>query len=134
MSKSNLYDGNCPMLNALNVIGGKWRLPILWHLRDGSLRYNELRRQIRGITNIMLTRSLKELEASGMVYRIQHAEVPPHVVYKLTERSKELIPALYEIRKWSMEHFEYSEIHQSKRKINSIPGEINPELKNTKMR
>ncbi len=106
MSEKNLYDGNCPVLYALSIIGGKWRLPIIWKLSKGSLRYNELKRQIHGITNIMLTRSLKGLEEEDVIKRIQYSQIPPHVEYSLTERGEKLIPALIHIQQWGKEQFE----------------------------
>lgn len=101
--KDNLYDNNCPVLYALNVIGGKWRIPILWYLSQSDLRYNELKRKTSGITNIMLTRCLKELEENGLVYRNQYSEIPPHVEYSITEAGKKLIPALMAIKEWGAE-------------------------------
>lgn len=103
MNRKNIYDDKCPVLYALNIIGGKWRLPILWHLRDGSLRYNQLKRKLNGITNIMLTRSLQDLEEYGLVKRIQHSEIPPHVEYFLTENAKKLLPVLLLIQEWGKE-------------------------------
>ena len=73
------------------------------HLLDGSLRYNQLRRQLHGITNIMLTRSLRHLEEYGLVKRIQHSEIPLHVEYFLTEHAKKLVPAMRVILKWGEE-------------------------------
>lgn len=75
---------DCPVTAALKVIGGKWRIPIIWKLASGPVRYNELKRQLSGITNIMLTRSLKELEDYQLLKRIQYSEIPPHVEYELT--------------------------------------------------
>ena len=73
-------DEICPVVYALSIIGQKWKIPILWHLGEGgTLRYSEIKHGIRGITNIMLTNSLRELEAHGLVSRKQYNEVPPHV-------------------------------------------------------
>lgn len=69
-------------------------------LSHSNLRYNELRRQLKGITNIMLTRSLKELEEYNLVNRIQYSEIPLHVEYSLSEQGKQLIPALLIIKDW----------------------------------
>jgi DNA-binding HxlR family transcriptional regulator len=103
MNRKNMYGSECPTLHALNIIGGKWRLPILYHLMDGALRYNELKRRLSGITNIMLTRSLKDLEEHGLLKRIQHSEIPPHVEYYLTDHAKKLAPALLNIEEWGKE-------------------------------
>ena len=103
MNRKNLYGDECPVLHALNLLGGKWRLPIIWHLLEGGLRYNQLKRQLQGITNIMLTRSLQDLEECGLVKRIQHSEIPPHVEYFLTEHAKKLIPAMEIFQEWGEE-------------------------------
>ncbi len=97
--KSNL--DNCPLTYALNIIGGKWRLPIIWALSKNSImRYNELKRRIHGITNMMLTQSLKELESSGIIYRKQYMEIPPRVEYSLTPNGEDLIQALKTLADW----------------------------------
>ena len=91
---ANVYTVPCPIIHALNLIGGKWKLPVLWHLFDAeSVRYNELKRSVVGITNIMLTQCLRELEAAGLVRRNDFGEVPPRVEYSLTGRGRELLPA-----------------------------------------
>lgn len=69
---------NCPLTYAMNVIGGKWRLPIIWALwKHDTLRYNELKRRIDGITNMMLSQVLKEMEIAGLIVRKQYLEIPP---------------------------------------------------------
>jgi len=99
-SYKNDFD-HCPLTFALGMIGGKWRLPIIWALsKDQPLRYNELKRCIHGITNIMLSQSLRELEAYGILCRRQYPENPPHVEYSLTLRGEELIPALKALAHW----------------------------------
>lgn len=99
----NMLD-NCPLTFALNLIGGKWRLPIIWALNQrGPMRYNELKRSIKGITNMMLTQSLKDLESYGIVYRKQYMEIPPRVEYSLTENGENLISALKVLAHWGNE-------------------------------
>lgn len=91
----------CAVTHALNIIGGKWRLPIIWQLStQDSMRYNELKRHLEGITNIMLTRSLQDLEENGLVSRKEFSQIPPHVEYSLTESCKQLLPALDIINEW----------------------------------
>lgn len=95
----------CAVIQALEIIGGKWRLPIIWELSaQKSIRYNELKRRLNGITNIMLTRALQGLEAHGLVNRIEYNKIPPHVEYSLTESCKELLPALEIINQWGKSH------------------------------
>lgn len=107
MNKNNWYDGSCDVINAFNFVSGKWKLPILWRLSYGNLRYNELKRQVQGITNIMLTRCLQELESHGMILRIQYSEIPPHVEYGLTEQGKNIIPALNALKDWGENQGEF---------------------------
>lgn len=96
--EENIDKTRCPVLYALDIVGQKWKLPVLWHLFDQeTTRYNELKRSIPGITNIMLTKSLRELEENGLVHRKQYDTVPPRVEYSLTERGKALMPTLNEL-------------------------------------
>lgn len=92
---------SCPLTFALNLIGGKWRLPIIWALsKNKVMRYNELKKNIEGITNMMLTQTLKELESYGIINREQFMEVPPRVEYSLTVEGESLIPALKALAHW----------------------------------
>lgn len=94
----------CAVVRALEIIGGKWRLPIIWQLSSqDSMRYNELKRHLDGITNIMLTRALQGLEENGLVRRAEYSRIPPHVEYSLTESCKKLLPALEIINTWGKE-------------------------------
>lgn len=90
-STGGLYDDKtqCPILHVFRRIGGKWKLPILWHLADQeTVRYNELKRSVRGVTNMMLTKCLRELEDFGLVIRKQYNEVPPRVEYSSPSAAK----------------------------------------------
>ena len=92
---------NCPLTYALNIIDGKWRLPIIWALNKNEImRYNELKRDIDGITNMMLTQTLKELESYEIIMRKQYMEIPPRVEYSLTKSGQDLIVALKELANW----------------------------------
>lgn len=99
-----VYKQKCAVMHALEIIGGKWRLPIIWELSTAkSMRYNELKRHLHGITNTMLTRSLHALEQHGLVKRIEFNQIPPHVEYSLTDRCRNLLPALEIINEWGKE-------------------------------
>ena len=99
---SDVVNKKCPILCAMNVIGSKWKLPLIWYLHEKeNTRYNELKRRIPGITNIMLTKSLREMESDGLVVRRVIDPNPPKIVeYSLTPLGKELIPALNELYNW----------------------------------
>ena len=73
-------------------------MPILWELYNEDLRYNELKRRLNGITNIMLTRCLRDLEEVGLIKRVQYSENPPNVEYSLTEYSRKLGNVLVDIK------------------------------------
>lgn len=109
-----LQSEKCPVLYALSIIGQKWKLPILWYLYQGEIiRYNELKRKMPDITNVMLSKSLKELEENGLINRVQYPEIPPKVEYSLTDRGKALIPALNAIYDWGSEQMKlHIEKHQ----------------------
>lgn len=102
MTLSDVANKKCPILCAMNVIGSKWKLPLVWYLHEKeNTRYNELKRRIPGITNIMLTKSLREMETDGLVIRRVLDPNPPMTVeYSLTPFGKELIPALNELYIW----------------------------------
>lgn len=107
----NIYDVKCPIIYALDIIGQKWKLPIMWYLFENDFtRYNELKRKVKGITNMMLTKSLKELEEHDLILRIQHESIPPKVEYSLTERGKKLLPALNELSKWGEEQLNHDKL------------------------
>jgi DNA-binding HxlR family transcriptional regulator len=104
----------CPLIYALDIIGQKWKLPIMWYLFENDVtRYNELKRKVKGITNMMLTKSLKELEEHNLIARIQYETIPPKVEYALKERGKALLPALKELSIWGEE-----QIRLDKSKLN----------------
>ncbi|NOX27223.1 MAG: helix-turn-helix transcriptional regulator [Gammaproteobacteria bacterium] len=111
MTKLAGYDfGDCPVNTAVNVIGGKWKVIILYHLRGQTLRFGELKRSIPKITQKMLTQQLRELEKDKLVERHVYAEVPPKVEYTSTDLAEKLNPALDLLCVWGGE---YEKAHQS---------------------
>ena len=89
----------------LAVIGGKWKPIILYHLSLAqAVRFGELRRGMADVTERMLTRQLRELEADGLVHREVYREVPPRVEYSLTEMGRSLIPLLLQMRAWGVDY------------------------------
>lgn len=90
----------CPVETTLDVIGGKWKGIILYHLIDGTKRFNEFRRLYPGITQFMLTLQLRELERDGIVHREVYKQVPPKVEYSLTEFGKTLEPIILSMKAW----------------------------------
>lgn len=90
----------CPVDYAFQRVGGKYKGRILWFLRDGSLRYGELKRVVEGISTKMLTQALKELEEDKLVHREEYLEMPPRVQYSLTKSGEALIPSINQFRIW----------------------------------
>lgn len=97
--------GNCPVTPVLLMLQGKWKLQIIYEMciKD-PIRFGELKRCITGITNTMLTSSLRELESDGLVSRKQFNEIPPRVEYSLTDKGKDLLPVFYAIVKWGFKY------------------------------
>jgi len=91
---------HCPVSATLNLIGGKYKALILWHLTGSTLRFSELQRLVPGATPKMLTQQLRELEASGLVLRTVYPVVPPKVEYSLTEKGASLSPILEAMFEW----------------------------------
>ena len=95
---------NCPVEATLDLIGGKYKSLILWHLSDGQLRFSELRKVITSATPKMLTQQLRELEAQSLIHREVFPVVPPKVEYSLTELGRSLLPILVAMRDWGADY------------------------------
>lgn len=94
----------CPLNYAMSLIGGKWKMQILCAINNkGTLRYNELRRKLDGISNTVLANALKELEDAGLVKRTEYLEVPVRVEYSSTEQSEKIMPILESLSNWGEE-------------------------------
>ena len=104
--RSREYVYGCSVEATLDVIGGKWKGVILFHLLGGTKRFNELARLMPAVTQRMLTRQLRELEADQVVERKVYAEIPPKVEYSLTEFGKTLEPVLRMLQGWGMNYLE----------------------------
>jgi DNA-binding HxlR family transcriptional regulator len=95
----------CPVEVTLSIIGGKWKLVIVWFLLSGTKRFGEIRRRIPGATQQMLTTQLRELEQAGVLHRQVYAQVPPKVEYSLTELGRSLEPMVYQVASWGEWYF-----------------------------
>ena len=84
----------CPVATAVSIIGGKWKLLIIRNLKERPWRFNELQRDIEGISQKVLTNSLRQMIDDGLVYRHDYQEIPPKVEYGLTELGKEMLPII----------------------------------------
>lgn len=109
MDKSNTTTAacapyECPVKLAIDIIGGKWKSVILWHLIHKTLRFSQLQRRLTGITQKMLTQQLRELERDGIIHRQVYPEVPPRVEYSLTDEGKTLEPVIRQMMEWGKEY------------------------------
>ena len=94
----------CALQGALESIGGKWKLPVLCSLiSNGTSRYNELLHSVQGISNTMLSQTLRELERDHLILRREYLEVPVRVEYELSEKARKLQPNLADLIRWSLE-------------------------------
>ncbi|WP_424769247.1 winged helix-turn-helix transcriptional regulator [Paenibacillus sp. sgz302251] len=96
----------CPMFTAQSLIGGKWKVFILWTLHDGPKRFSEIQRVLPEVTQSMLTNTLRELEKDGLVHREVYRQVPPKVEYWLTPIGEKLIPVLKLLLGWGTDYME----------------------------
>ncbi|WP_033827902.1 winged helix-turn-helix transcriptional regulator [Bacillus andreraoultii] len=109
----NIEPELCKVENALEIIVGKWKPIILLHLlKNGTMRFSELKRSIPNITQKMLTKNLRELEEEDIIERVVFPQVPPKVEYSITEYGKELEPILHAMHEWGMKHA----MHKQQRK------------------
>ena len=98
------YTTFCPVNTTLSVIGGKWKVLILYHLVEQTQQFNELRRLLPKITQRMLTLQLRELEEDGLIHREVYPVVPPKVEYSLTDFGRTLLPVIGSMHQWGVEY------------------------------
>lgn len=91
---------SCPVETTLRVIGGRWKVLVLHHLLEGTMRFGELTRALKGVSARTLTKQLRELEADGILVRKMHQQIPPMVEYSVTAKGKELKPVLLAMHAW----------------------------------
>lgn len=106
----------CPVSTTLEIIGGKWKALILYHLHGETRRFNELQRQMPEITQRMLTLQLRELEADGIVHREVYPQVPPKVEYSMTAFGATLIPVITAMYEWGSAYAGECARHQQARR------------------
>ncbi|MEQ1688438.1 MAG: helix-turn-helix domain-containing protein [Sphingopyxis sp.] len=94
----------CPAEALLDLVSGRWRIVIIWHLQGGSLRFNALQRALGPITHRTLARTLRAMEDDGLINRTSHGTVPPRVDYALTLRGQSLAPVLRVMEDWVRQH------------------------------
>lgn len=100
----------CPVQHALQYIGGKWQIGILWQLRKGAIRFNALKDMLPGLSEKVLTENLKFFEEKGMVKKQTFLSVPPKVEYMLTADGQQLIPLIENIINWGYAHMQEEKV------------------------
>lgn len=99
---------DCYVKYAMDIIGGKWKLLIIWViLQNKVIRFNDLQRKVNGISSLMLSKNLKELEEDGLILRHQYNEIPPRVEYELSEFSQKLMIVLQYLSEWGYEVYKH---------------------------
>lgn len=116
----NVYGADCPTRWLLDCIGDKWSVLIIGLLEDGAKRFSELQRSIGGISQKMLTQTLRNLERDGLVTRTIYAEVPPRVEYQLTALGQTLCEPLAALRNWAESHID--EVSAAQMRFSSRSG------------
>ena len=104
---------NCPVAATLELIGGKYKALILWHLSEKKLRFSELRKAVQNATPKMLTQQLRELETCHLIHREVYPVIPPKVEYSLTESGRSLLPILVAMRDWGAEYLRKKDLEPS---------------------
>lgn len=108
-------EDKCELVISMRIVGSKWNILIIWHLRDHKLRFTELQKRMYNVNPKTITKHLRELEKNKIIKRVAYPEVPPRVEYSLTERGIALIPILKSIMEWASQYMEV-EIEQLKDK------------------
>jgi DNA-binding HxlR family transcriptional regulator len=103
-NKTEKTQKTCTLKDVLDVIGGKWSMPIIYNLSKGKMRFKEIERTIEGINTRMLVKELKNLEANGIITREVFATVPPTVEYTLTTKGDKLLPSIKSLHQWGLEY------------------------------
>jgi len=101
--KIKISEKTCSLREVLDIIGGKWAMPIIYILSKGKMRFKELERTVEGINTRMLVKELKNMEANGIVKREVFATVPPTVEYTLTSKGEKLLPSIVSLHNWGQE-------------------------------
>ena len=101
--KIKISEKTCSLREVLDIIGGKWAMPIIYILSKGKMRFKELERTVEGINTRMLVKELKNMEANGIVTRKVFATVPPTVEYTLTSKGEKLLPSIVSLHNWGQE-------------------------------
>src|SRR5262249_33158006 len=122
---ADVFNADCPSRDVLDLVASKWAMLVLCTLKDGPVRTGVLRRAIAGISQKMLTQTLKDLERNGIINRIDYLEVPPRVEYELTETGRSLSLLMKDMERWIVQHYDdimdAQEQHDCRARENVVP-------------
>lgn len=120
----------CPVSATLDLIGGKYKALILWHLADNTLRFSQLTKRIPGATAKMLTQQLREMEQQNLIHREVYPVVPPKVEYSLTNLGRSLMPVLIAMRDWGSNYLQSKNLTSNCYMMNHTPLTTHQEVNN----
>ncbi len=103
-NKIKISENTCSLKDVLEIIGGKWAMPIIYILSKGKLRFKELERSVEGINTRMLVKELKNMEHNGIIKSEVFATIPPTVEYTLTDKGQKLLPSIISLHNWGKEY------------------------------
>lgn len=115
------HTNTCPVGITLELIGGKYKALILWHLAESKLRFSELKKVISNATPKMLTQQLRELESQALIHREVFPIIPPRVEYSLTELGRSLLPVLVSMRDWGAKYLRVNDVESDCFMMNTDP-------------
>ena len=119
---ADVYSAKCPTRQVLDHIAGKWTVLVVDALLEGTMRYTDLSRRIEGVSQKMLTQTLRGLEADGFVTRTVHPTIPPRVDYDLTELGRSLAEPITALREWTETHVNDIERARAGASFNAEPS------------
>ncbi|AVH21114.1 winged helix-turn-helix transcriptional regulator [Nocardia cyriacigeorgica] len=118
---ADVYSAKCPTRQVLDHIAGKWTVLVVDALLEGTMRYTDLSRRIEGVSQKMLTQTLRSLEGDGFITRTVYPTIPPRVEYDLTALGRSLAEPITALRQWTEDHI--NEIEQARRRATDRSGE-----------
>ena|SRR5580698_8295869 len=104
---ADVFNSDCPSRDVLELVGSKWAMLLLCTLKNGPVRTGDLRRTVSGISQKMLTHTLRDLERNGIIDRIDYGELPPRVEYRLTRVGHSLGRLMKQMESWIVVHYDY---------------------------
>ncbi|KOS07485.1 hypothetical protein AM493_16600 [Flavobacterium akiainvivens] len=113
MNKDVFKYSDCPVYRSMSILGTRWKPIVIYMLRDHKARFGQLHASIGTISKKVLTDTLKELEADGILFREEFKEMPPRVEYTLTHKGKTLIPIIIQLARWDNEHYEAKQVEKT---------------------